>query len=65
VKHVQNTFGTNTYVRSKFSCERLSHDLCANTHAHSLEQFRGNIVYRYTHIKIVLYHQSWAGSISE
>ena len=30
-------FGRNIYVRSKFSCVRSSHDLCAHAHAHSLE----------------------------
>ena len=27
------------YVRSNLSCVRLSHDLCARAHAHSLEQW--------------------------
>ena len=29
--------GGNIYVRSKFSCVHLSHDLCACARAHSLE----------------------------
>jgi len=33
-KHI---FGGNSYVRSKFSCVRSSHDLCAHAHANSLE----------------------------
>jgi len=27
----------NFFMRSKFSCVRSSHDLCARAHAHSLE----------------------------
>jgi len=37
MKYVQNHFGRNIYVRSKFPCVRLSHNLCACTHANSLE----------------------------
>jgi len=33
----RNSFGRNIYVHSKFSCVRLSHNLCARLHAHSLE----------------------------
>src|SRR6218665_459872 len=33
-KHI---YGRNTYVRSKFSCMRSSHGLCAHAHMHSLE----------------------------
>src|SRR6218665_3613489 len=33
----KNIFGRNIYVRSKFSCVRSSHDLCARTHAHISE----------------------------
>jgi len=34
---VQSIFGKNIYVCTKFSCVRLSHDLCACAHALSLE----------------------------
>jgi len=38
MKYVQKPFFEGKfYVRSKFSCVRSSHDLCARTHAHSLE----------------------------
>ena len=38
MKYVQtNIFGGKIYVRSKFSCVRSSHDLCAHAHAHSLQ----------------------------
>ena len=30
-------FGRNIYVRFKFSCVRLPHDLCASVQVHSLE----------------------------
>jgi len=33
----KDIFGGNIDVRSKFSCVRSSHDLCARAHAHSLE----------------------------
>jgi len=33
----KNIFGRSIYVNSKFSCVRLSHDLCAHA------QLRGNI----------------------
>jgi len=33
----KNIFGVNIYVRSKYSCVRSSHDLCAHAHMHSLE----------------------------
>src|SRR6218665_2661571 len=32
--HLQNIFGRNVYVCSKFSSLRSFHDLCARTHAH-------------------------------
>ena len=35
----ENIFGGNIYVRSRFSCVCLSHELCACTPA----QLRGNI----------------------
>jgi len=35
MKRVQNMFGRNIHVRSKFSCVRSSYGLCAR--AHSLE----------------------------
>jgi len=34
--HAKTFFGTNIYVRSKFSCVRSSHGLCVAC-AHSLE----------------------------
>jgi len=37
MKYVQKHFGRNIYVRSKFSCVRSSHSLCALAHVHSLE----------------------------
>jgi len=37
MKHVQEDFLKEIYVRSKFSCVRSSHKLCARAHAHSLE----------------------------
>ena len=40
--NVQNSFGRNIYVRSKFSCVRSFHGLCARHNAHSLE---GTLVY--------------------
>ena len=40
MKHVQDVFGRNIFVRSRFSCARLYHGLCALMHAHS---FGGNI----------------------
>ena len=33
----KDIFGSKIYVRSKFSCVRSSHDLCARALAHSLE----------------------------
>jgi len=33
----KNIFKRKIYVRSKFSCMRSSHDLCARAHAQSLE----------------------------
>jgi len=33
----RNIFGRNIYERSKCSCVRSCHDLCAGAHAHSLE----------------------------
>src|SRR6218665_1775074 len=38
MKYVQTHFKKNIYVRTKFSCESSSHDLCARTHVHSSER---------------------------
>jgi len=37
MKYVQKKFLKKIYVRSKLSCVRSSHDLCARAHVHSLE----------------------------
>jgi len=46
----KNIFEGNIYVRSKFSCVRSFHDLCAYTHAHALE---GTLVESVTFIHII------------
>ena len=38
MKYVQKTFKKKNVVRSKFSCVRSFHELCAHAHAHSLEE---------------------------
>jgi len=45
-KHI---FGMNIYMHSKFSCVRLSHELCMHAHVHSLEGTLFKGVYGFKH----------------